>query len=316
MQLGQITRHDIKAWAAELRRSGGMNGRPLANASVQRVVHLFSASLNAAVDAEILVANPAARIKLPPSPPTKDRFLEREEYDAIIEQLPTVEDQLIMHVLTFTGLRIGEVAGLRWGRVSLDLGRLTVTETFDDEISSFKPYPKGRRSRTVPVDAWLVDLLCELKYDKRGRPGDLVFARKDGSPLRRSNWDNVFRRAVGEVRLWSGDQMVPLEPVTIHDLRHTFCSWLAQAGVSLARIGVLAGHESPITTQRYAHLQPTNDDEIHAALGRPSGRPAPRLPFADSGRTEPGGLVARSNKVGPVGIEPTTRGLKVRCSAD
>ena len=315
--LGQITRTDVKAWAADLRAGRAPDGterKPLANSSVQRVVHLFSASMVAAIDDEIITANPAARLKLPPADTTKDRFLERDEYDAIVDNLPD-PDQLVMHVLTYSGLRIGELSALEWRRVDLVHGRIKVAASFDDETGEFKAYPKGRKARTVPIDDWLRELLLEHRADSGGRPRTLVFARPDGSPLRRSNWDNVFRRAVDLTNLGTDDQPIEVEPVTIHDLRHTFCSWLVQAGVSLAKVGKLAGHESPITTQRYAHLQPTNDDEIHVALGRPGGV-APRLPHA----TDPAGSleqrVARSDVVGPVGLEPTTRGLKVSPGPD
>lgn len=309
--LGQITRHDVKAWAADLRAGKAPDGserKPLANSSVQRVVHLFSASLVAAIDAEVLVTNPAARLRLPPSDATKDRFLEHDEYDAIVDNLPDA-DQLVMHVLTYSGLRIGELSALQWRRVDLVSGQIVVAASFDDETGEFKAYPKGRKARVVPIDAWLCELLSAHREDIDGKPRTLVFARPDGSPLRRSNWDNTFRRAVGLTNLGTDEQYIPVEPVSIHDLRHTFCSWLVQAGVSLAKVGKLAGHESPMTTQRYAHLQPTNQDEIHTALGRPGGV-APRLPHGEPGTGALEQRVARSELVGPVGIEPTTRGLK------
>lgn len=308
--LGQITRHDVRAWAAQLRRSGGQGGKPLSNATVQRIVHLFSASLNAAVDAEILTANPALRLKLPPPDSTKDRYLEHGEFDAIVAQLPTAADQVAAYVLAYSGLRIGELSGLRWSRLRLvaGAGRVVVAESYDDDTSTFKAYPKGKKPRAVPIDGWLIALLEGLR-PARAKPGDLVFARPDGSPLRRSNWDNVFRAAV---RAAEGSLSDGGAGVTIHTLRHTFCSWLVIEGVSLARVGELAGHESPLTTKRYAHLAPVDQSEVHNALGRPSGVPAPRLPHEGDlvGTIEK--KVARSNMVGPVGIEPTTRGLKGR----
>jgi len=316
--LGQITRHDVKAWAADLRRSG------LSNSTVLKIVALFSASLNAAVDAEILTANPALRLKLPPAAATKDRYLEHDEHDAIVAYLPTLEDQLIAHTLAYAGLRIGELSALRRNRVitAHGRGRITVAESYDDETSTFKPYPKGKRPRSVPIDDWLCELFEDHFARHPGKPGDLVFFSPQGGVLRRSNWDNVFRSSVEAAAVHLSDGGAG---VTIHVLRHTFCSWLVIAGISLARVQELAGHESAVTTQRYAHLAPVNHDEIHAALGRPRelapvvrgevvgggrGAAATHLPHADVISAQPGGLVARSEAVGPVGLEPTTRGLK------
>jgi integrase len=291
--LGQITRHDVRAWAADLRREG------LANASVQRIVHLFSASLNAAVDDEILAANPALRLKLPPAAATKDRFLEHDEYDRVIEQLPTTTDQLVTHVLTFAGLRIGELSALRWNRVRTTRGSglVTVAASYDDETGTFKPYPKGKRTRSVPIDDWLCELLEAHRLVTKGRTNDLVFTAAKGGVPRRSNWDDVFRRAVDH----ASTADAPIEDVTVHTLRHTFCSWLAQNGVSLARIGQLAGHVSPLTTQRYSHLQPVDDSEVHRALGRPTvAQSAPRLPHAEPSKVSAEVNTGRSDVVGPV----------------
>lgn len=75
----------------------------------------------------------------------------------------------------------------------------------------------------------------------------------DGSRFR-ARWDAACRAAgVGHVR--------------VHDLRHTYASWLLQSGVDLAEVGRLLGHTSPLTTQRYAHLAETPSAAVLEALG-------------------------------------------------
>ncbi len=308
--LGQITRHDVRAWTAELSR-GKWSTKPLSNASVQRIVHLFSASLVAAVDAEILRANPAARLKLPTVSATKDRFLDRDELSAILANLPSVDDQLVAMTLVYTGLRFGELSALRWRRLDLEHGWLTVAASFDDATGLHAPFPKGKKARSVPMPPGLVTQLRAKRLRDRPRPQDLVFTAPAGGVLRRSNWDNVFRAAVDATNLGTEDEPIEVEHVTLHDLRHTYCSWLAQAGVPLLEIGRLAGHVSPTTTQRYAHLAPQDASRVLAALGGT----ATHLPHEAVSADDASGSLTRSDAVGPVGLEPTTRGLKVRCSA-
>lgn len=261
--LASIRRHDVKAWAASMARA------KVGPSTVQRAVHLFSASLEAAVDAEILEANPAAKIRLPKGAQAQERYLTHAEYDSVRAQLPTTDHQLVADLLVNTGLRWGEMAGLHWSRVDLDRGVLRVVETWDEPSGRIKSYPKGRRSRNVPLTPELVDALRERPRTTGGcgvahatgtcRSG-LVLTTERGSVLRNSNWAGDWRKAVEE----SG-----VEHARIHDLRHTYASWLLQAGIPLAEVGRLMGHVSTQTTDKYAHLAAPPNGAVLAALAAP-----------------------------------------------
>lgn len=251
--LGAITRHDVRAWAAELAADG------LSPATVQRCVHLLSASLAAAVDAEILQSNPAQRLKLTVGQNTKERYLTEEEQAALLEQF---EDGSLNHALVVlllgTGLRWGEGAGLQVQR--LDVGRrmLRVAEVWDDSNRQLKAYPKGRKRRSVPVPGWVAETIEPFVRERRG---GFVLEHK-GQPVDYHNWRS---------RIWApAVDRSGIDPATIHDLRHTYASMLIQSGVSLAEVGRLLGHVSPITTQRYAHLVPTPQHSIVDAVRRPA----------------------------------------------
>lgn len=264
--LADITRHDIRAWAAQLRTRP--DGTPRSPATVQRIVHLLSASLAAAVDAEVLAANPAARLRLTPGEASHERYLTREEFAAVLERLERPEHQLMARLLAGTGLRWGEAAGLHHARVDPGRGVLEVAEVWSIAGRVVKAYPKGRRRRHVPVPAWV-----ELPDPAPGE-GACGYAHAGGAPCRsglvvttaggavldesrfRKAWDRACAAAgVGHVRP--------------HDLRHTYASWLLQDGVPLAEVGRLLGHVSPTTTQRYAHLAESPDAAVLAALRDP-----------------------------------------------
>lgn len=276
--VGAITRQDVKAWAASMKADG------VGPTTVQRCVHLLSASLAAAVDAEIIAANPASRIRLPGSAKAQERYFDPDEYAALRAELPTVRARLVADLLVGTGVRPGEGAGLHWNRVDLDRGVVRVVETYDQEDGSITAYPKGKQVRDVPVTP---ELVAELREERARRvdAGDdlragcgvphrvgtcrsaLVLLSETGAPLRTSNFDSrVFKPAlehagVGHARLY--------------DLRHTYASWLLQAGIPLAVVGQLLGHKSSQTTEIYAHLaKPPNA----AVLGALREALAPRLP--------------------------------------
>lgn len=265
--IGSITRQDVKAWTSQMRAAG------LGPTTVQRCTHLLSASLAAAVDAEIIDANPAARIKLPGSAKAQERFLTREEFAAVREQMPTMMDQLIIDVAVYTGMRPGEWAGLHWNRLDLDRGIVRVVETFDERGGRIKAYPKGKRVRDVPLTPELTTALRE----ERARRGDLtggcgvphavgkcrsslVLTTEGGSVVRNSNWSPRWRAAV---------QAAGIGHARPYDLRHSFASWLLQAGIPLAEVGRLMGHASVQTTAGYAHLADAPSASILLALAAP-----------------------------------------------
>lgn len=276
IRLGAIRREDVRAWAVQLGQEKG-----LAPQTVQHCVRLLSSSLAAAVDKGLLEVNPVAGLKLPTAPPAVERFLTPEEYAAVWEQLPTVRDRLIADVLVSTGLRWGELAGLHRHRLLVDRGEVAVVEAYSERSGQVKPYPKGRRPREVPVPGWLLEQLqalpatgesCGLVHTQgRCRSGLLVVSSR-GGVLRHSNWSD---------RVWVGAvKAAGVGHVRVHDLRHTYASWLLQGGVSLAEVGRLLGHVSPVTTQRYSFLARTPADVVLRVLGE---RVVPRLPHGDGG---------------------------------
>lgn len=261
--VGSIRRHDVREWAASMRRRG------VGASTSQRAVHLLSASLAAAVDAELLDANPAARLKLSKGAQAQERYLTRAEYEAVLEQMPTTDDQLVMHLLTFTGMRWGEMAGLHWNRVDLDRLTLRVAEVWDERSGRIKAYPKGRSVRDVPIPAWLAALLaqrprrptCGVEHTAGRCRSGLVLTTAGGAVLRSSNWSAVWREAI---------DLSGIGHARVHDMRHTYASWLIQNAVPLARVGKLMGHASTATTQRYAHLDAAPGDDVLAALTAPN----------------------------------------------
>lgn len=279
MPVGAITRQDVKAWIAKMKRKG------VGATTIQRSVHLFSASMAAALDAEIIDANPAAKMRVAGSAKAQERYLTREEFAAVREEMPTTADQLVVDLLVETGMRPGEAAGLHWNRVDLERGVVRVVETFDQAAGGIKAYPKGKRVRDVPLTPELVEALT-AERDARLAAGEtlregcteehrsgtcrsaLVLRSEEGAVLRFSNFDyRAFKPAV---------ERAGIGHCRLYDLRHSFASWRLQDGVDLAEVGKLMGHLSPQTTAIYAHLRA----EYSAVAMASFGRAAPSLSHA------------------------------------
>ncbi|WP_141104333.1 tyrosine-type recombinase/integrase [Noviherbaspirillum denitrificans] len=138
-------------------------------------------------------------------------------------------------LLMYSGLRHAEVLNLPWSAVELTDGK----EQSEGRI--FLEHTKSGRSRYVTLNQMAIDLLKSLPRVK-GSPW--VFPGKDPKkPM--NNIKKVWARALAAGKV---------KPARIHDLRHSFASAAAVAGVSLYTIQKMLGHASSQTTQRYAHL--------------------------------------------------------------
>jgi len=280
VRLCDITRQDVKDWAAELRNpylddKGVEHVR--STAYVRLIVGLFAASLNGAKDAEVLPYNVAAELKLRGTPPGQDRYLTREEVARLLDHLDG-DYRMVTMLLVGTGMRWGEAAGLHRARVHLERGVVDIVEAFSDKSYEMKPYPKGKRIRTVPIPDW-VDLTaleyvvgansCGYTHTEGRCPGPLLLTTESGAALQHGRYSYAFRDAV---------KAAGLGHVRVHDLRHTYASWLLQGGRTLAEVGKLLGHESPQTTQRYARLAELASQDILNALGPAPTTPPPGAP--------------------------------------
>lgn len=159
-----------------------------------------------------------------------------------LETLPVIgaddySDFLTPLILTAmnSGMRRGELFALRWRAVDLQRKTLVV------EAAS----AKSGESRFIPLNTELAAVL-ERWLAQAGAPkaNDFVFPGANGGKLTncQTSWDNV-RTAAG------------LVDFRLHDLRHTFASWLVQEGVGLDRVQKLMGHSTMEMTLRYSHLR-------------------------------------------------------------
>jgi integrase len=146
-----------------------------------------------------------------------------------------------------TGLRRGELFSLEWLDVNLDGRLLTVRGTGDENGTG----TKSGHTRYVDLNATAVDVLTMWRIDRLAflsqdaLTSALVFPSASGTRMDnvQSAWEKVLKAA-------------EITAFRFHDLRHTFASWLAIAGVDLNTIRELMGHADLKMTLRYAHLSP------------------------------------------------------------
>lgn len=244
-----VTSWDVDGWIASMVKGG------VGPATIQHAVRLLRHLMGEAAKHRLIKANPVVDAKIPKAPQHVDRFLTREEWDCLASEFTDVRDRAIVSLLCLAGLRWEEVAGLHHHRVNLPARRLLVVEVKRRD-GSIKSMPKSSAGqRYIPI----VDELAEV-LERVLEPGstELIFPG-----VAYTNWrQRVFLPARGRAEL--------AEPQpTMHDLRHTFGSWLAEGGVPPTDIMALMGHGSLRATERYMHAYESRFDRATLALSRP-----------------------------------------------
>ncbi|MEO5901419.1 MAG: site-specific integrase, partial [Ilumatobacteraceae bacterium] len=256
--LGKLDRTSLRTWMARL---GAPDGSDLAPATIHKVVQVFNKCVRAALEDRLIMHNPVAKLPLPKVEHQEMRFITSDELWRLSDEMDPRYRAFVL-LAGFGGLRLGELLGLRWGRIDFSRRRVNVAETLVDVEAQihFGP-PKTKASvRTVPVPSFV----CEALREQRPAsviPTDLVFRSPDGHPIRPA----LFRR-----RFWDpAVRSAGLAPLRIHDLRHTAVSlWIAD-GANPKQVATLAGHTSvSVVFDRYGHLYPAHDEELMANLER------------------------------------------------
>ncbi len=188
------------------------------------------------------------------------RFLTAQEVARLAGQLPAPYDLLVTFA-AWSGLRAGEVAGLRVGRVDTVRNRVEVRETVVYLGSERREdTPKSEKSRrTVPLPPPLARLLAAHIAAHRLRPEDYVWSSADGGAL---DYPTFYRRAFLPAAKRAG-----IGHVRFHDLRHTYASLMAHQGESLYRVSRWMGHSTiAITADLYTHLFEGEDAALQSRL--------------------------------------------------
>jgi len=213
--------------------------------------------METAVRSKRLSVNPAVGVKLPRAGKPEKTFLTHEQVTALADAAgkpkvtapglqPSPEAQrlagerrTIILVLSYCGLRWGELAPMRVERVDTMRRRITVAESVTEvAVTLTWGTPKTHQQRSVPIPRFLVEPLDVPKAGKG--PKDLIFTGARGGVLR----NNGFRRDVFD----DAAAEAGLEGLTPHELRHTAASLAVSSGANVKAVQRMLGHASAAMT--------------------------------------------------------------------
>ncbi|WP_456371190.1 phage integrase [Thermodesulfatator atlanticus] len=200
-------------------------------ATINREIALVRHMLSRAVEWGFIEQNPLQGLsQLPENNDDKWKYLTEEDFLQLEKAInPHYRDFLVF--LTYTGLRLGDALRVTWKDVDLD----------GEVILIRGSRTKSGKAFGVPIHSKVKEILVKRAENAGKNEEERIFRHSD------SEFRRAFKKALKEAGL---------PDIRIHDLRHTFASWLALKGIPIQQIQALLGHSQITTTLRYAHLNP------------------------------------------------------------
>jgi integrase len=270
--LQAVTALDLDRLYAHLATAGNRKGEALSLRTVRYVHTIIGKALADAVRQGLLQRNPARLANPPKASATRAPEMSvwaPEELAAFLAHVAEHEHRHLFRLAALTGMRRGEICGLRWADVDLDGGRITVRQS----ITAVGGTPvvgdvkSARSRRSVDLDAGTVTAMRAHRKDQAAerllvgagyRDQGYVFATPTGEAWHPDSISGWFERAVAA----SG-----LPRIRLHDLRHSHATHLLMAGTNPKVVSERLGHASvAFTLDTYGHVLPGQQADAATAV--------------------------------------------------
>ena len=276
VKLSELDAATLEAWYGRLVSAGGVHGGPLSPKTVANTAGVVSVALADAVRLKRLKHNPATGARLPRRDHREMNAWSEREASAFLSAVAAHRLHPLWRLVLATGLRRGELLGLRWTDVDLGAATLQVVETRVVAAEVLTGPPKTQAgARVVALDEGTVAALATWRRrqaEERLVAGPvwvdhgLVFVDELGRPPHPetlTRWWNAAVAAAGA------------RPIRLHDARHSAATMALRAGVPLKVVTQRLGHADVAVTMRvYQHVTAQDDRAAADALGRALGEPS------------------------------------------
>jgi integrase len=256
VQLATLRPIAVAKWAGSL-------SEKLSPSQVRQAYRLLTQIMASAVDNGLIPSSPCRRVRLPRIPEAEPRILTVEEVDRIAAHC-SLGDRVLVLLLAYAGLRIGEALPLRRRHIDLAEGRIVIAEAVSELPGGpMIDTPKNHQRRELAVPAFVVQLVKEHFADLPDDPDAFAFPGRQQHTAHRQQSYHGFRRRFVQAVTAAG-----LVDVTPHDLRATHASWVADSHGVLVAARRLGHANASVTTRHYARPVDGRDAEVARHLDK------------------------------------------------
>jgi integrase len=242
----------VVEWVASMRTEG------LSASRIRQAYRVMSQLMASAVDNDLIPATPCRGVRLPRMPQTEPHILTPPEASRLV-RATTAPHDLLVGLLVFAGLRIGEAFALRRGDFDLANALVVIDENLSEAGGQLTfDTPKSHQKRVLTLPPSLVQRARKHLASLPDPPDSLLFTNSHGHPLRYNQWRKAyFDPAVAAVGLVD---------VTPHDLRASHGTWVADRHGVMTAAHRLGHGNASVTTRHYARPVAGRDAEVAAAM--------------------------------------------------
>lgn len=266
--LNTLTCEDLQDFFNERKTEGNLKGcGGLSTKTLTNLRNMMHLAFGQAVTNRLLTENLVESVRLPKAEKHEMRVLASEEQTCLILAARRAPEPAAFGIIfdLFTGLRLGELCGLRWENVDMENRSFKVCETrnrlpnFDDavetstSVATVKTTKTDNSRRTVYLmDGLFQDFqdyhMIQMSLINRHpgyNPDGYVFCQENGRPYEPRTYQDLFKRCV---------RQAGIADANFHSLRHTFATRALEQGMDVVALSRLLGHANPsITLDKYGH---------------------------------------------------------------
>ena len=231
----------------------------LSTKTVRNIHQIISSALKLAVEQRLIARNPADGCALPKAERKEMQTLPVEQLTSFLREAKDSGVYELYYLDLATGLRRGELLGLKWTDVDLDRGVLKIQRAISRQNGKVVEAPLKTKNayRTLPLSADAIDVLMQQRR-KTGN-SEWVFPSPTGGPMSPDSVLHMLHRVL---------KRAGLPKVRFHDLRHTFATLALQNGVDVKTVSGVLGHFSAgFTLDTYAHVTTSAKREAAKTMG-------------------------------------------------